>query len=463
MPEKDNINLVKAEAFFERALQVARTDSFDYAIDMYLEGLRCAPDAVEQGHIKLHELALQRQVKGGKKPSIVERAKRRSGRTALERMINAEYLFAKDPDHLPYAEEILKAAVAGGYKKTVQWIADFIFEANNAADRPSLQTYLLLKDSYEAIGQFEKAVAACQRAVNIRPEDMELADELQRLSAEMTVSKGKYDQEGDFRHSIKDRESQDRLHSQASISRPEDYRISEVKRDREVLSRDPDSAKNIFGLANALSELQNDEGDNEAIELLEDAYKSKGDYSYKQLAWQIRIRQLTRKKRAAKDALEANSEDAQAKLRLSELALQLNEAELEHYRLCMENYPTDLRFKYEYGIRLVENERYDEAIPFLQEAQRDPMHKISAMNKIGLCFFKKGWFADAVDIFTRAINSHDVKDDSIAKELRYNLGRSYQEQGETEKALQIYREIAQLDFSYKDVSQRVDKLRKGPN
>jgi hypothetical protein len=43
--------------------------------------------------------------------------------------------------------------------------------------------------------------------------------------------------------------------------------------------------------------------------------------------------------------------------------------------------------------------------------------------------------------------------------LRYNLARSYEQQGDAEKALEIYRRIAQLDFAYKDVRQRVDKLR----
>ena len=48
---------------------------------------------------------------------------------------------------------------------------------------------------------------------------------------------------------------------------------------------------------------------------------------------------------------------------------------------------------------------------------------------------------------------------AVAKELRYNLGRSYEQQGDTEKALEIYRKLAQLDFGYKDVRQRIDKLR----
>ena len=82
------------------------------------------------------------------------------------------------------------------------------------------------------------------------------------------------------------------------------------------------------------------------------------------------------------------------------------------------------------------------------------------MDKVGLCFFMKGWYADAADIFTRAIEAHEIKDDDIAKELRYNLARAHEEQGEKGKALEGFRKLAQLDFGYKDVSQRVDKLRK---
>jgi tetratricopeptide (TPR) repeat protein len=123
------------------------------------------------------------------------------------------------------------------------------------------------------------------------------------------------------------------------------------------------------------------------------------------------------------------------------------------------NYPTDLQAKFEYGSRLIRNKKFDEAIPLFQEAQKDPRHKISSMDKIGLCFFYKGWYADAIDIFTQAIDAYEIKDDGVAKDLRYNLARSYEQKGDTEKSLEIYRKIAQLDFAYRDVRQRVDKLR----
>ena len=192
---------------------------------------------------------------------------------------------------------------------------------------------------------------------------------------------------------------------------------------------------------------------------METAYKTKSDFSFKQRAGQIRIKHVNRKIRETKDAVESNPDDVRAKARLATLSAQLDNIELGHYRICVRNYPTDLQAKYEFAVRLVRNKQYDEAIPLFQEAQKDPRHKISAMDKIGMCFFLKGWFADAIDVFTQAIESYKIKDDSIAKELRYNLALAYEEQGNNEKALEIYRKIAQLDFGFKDVRQRVDKLR----
>jgi len=463
MAEENSQALAKAKAFFEKARKVAETNNVDYAIDMYLQGLRYSPDALEEGHLPLCELALHRQGRGGKKPSMMEKMKHLRGKTPLEQMLNAEYLFAKNPEHLPFAEAMLKAAVAGGYNKTAGWIANLIFQQNNAAQRPSAQTYILLKDSYAALGQFDKAVVACQRASKLRPEDGELADEFKNLSAELTMARGKYDQEGDFRKAIKDREEQEKLHAQASVVKTEDYRITAVEDARKKIAQNPNLPANIFNLTDALSDMESDRAENDAISLLENTYQAKKDFSYKQRAGEIRIKQLRRKIREAKAALETKPDDAQIKTTLEQLSGQLHNAELEHYQLSVQNYPTNLAAKYEYAIRLVRDEKYNEAIPLFQEAQKDPRRKIASMSQTGYCFFMKGWLADAIDVFTKALESHELRDDATGKELRYNLALAYEQQGDTEKALEIYRKIAQLDFAYKDVSQRVDKLRESQN
>ena len=456
----NNEELAKAKVFFERAKEAADSGNFDYAIEMYLGGLSRAPDALEEGHLPLCELALHRKGKGGSKPSMMERVKRLRGKTPLEQMLNAEYLFAKDPSHLPYAEAMLKAAVAGDYRRTADWIANLVFQTNNAAQKPSLQTYILLKDSYTALGEFDKALAACQRAYRMKPQDKNLADEFKNLSAEMTMASGKYDQEGDFRKSIKDREGQEMLQATQGVVKSEDYRLLAVRHAREELAQNPTLPRNIYNLAQALWDVYTDEAQNEAIELLENAYKTKKDFSFKQHAGQLRINKLRHKLKEAKTAMQAHPDDADAKSKVEELSAQLSTTELEHHRLCVQNYPTDLQVKYEYAECLFRNKRYDEAIPLFQEAQKDPRRKIVAMNKIGMCFFLKGWLADAIDIFNLAIDSYEIKEDNTAKELRYNLARAYEEHGDIDKALEIYRKIAQIDFAYHDVSQRVDNLRK---
>ena len=459
MPDDNSKAAAKARAFFEKARKVAQTDNFEYAIDMYLQGLRYAPDALMEGHLPLCELGLQRRDKGGKKSSVMDKVKRLRGKTPLDQMLNAEYLFVKDPDNLSYAEAMLKAAVAGGYEQTAGWIANLIFQMVNESEKPSAQTYILLKDTYYTLGQYDKAIAACQRASKLRPGDKQLADEFKDLSAELTMARGKYDGEGDFRKSIKDRESQEKLHGQAGVVKTEDYRIKAVEDARKKIAQNPDLPSNIFELADTLSDLETEEAENNAIQLLENAYHKRSDFSFQRRAGQLRIKQLRRKRKEAQVALESNPEDAQAKATLEELSAQLDAFELEHYRLCVKNYPTDLTAKYDYALRLVKNKQYNEAIPLFQEAQRDPRRKIAAMNQVGVCFFEKGWLDDAIDVFTQAMNSYELKEDAAAKELRYNLARAYEEQGNQQKALDVYRKIAQIDFAYKDVSQRVDQLR----
>jgi tetratricopeptide (TPR) repeat protein len=453
-------DLREAKAFFERAEEVAATSNFDYAIDMYLEGLKRAPEAVEEGHKPLRQMALTRQSRGGRKPSVVEKLRHSRAKTPLERMLNAEYLLAKDPEHLPYAAMTLKAAVEGDYKKVAEWIADLLFQTLDISSKSALETYLLLRDSYSRLGQFEKAVRACQYAVKLKPDDIQLQSELRDLYAQLTVQKGRYGEEGDFRKSIRDREKQEMLQDQERVVKSENYRIRAVQEARKTLEEKPDVAVNVFRLADALADMAEDQYENEAVELLEKAYAERRDFSFKQHSGKIQLRRLRRRMRLVRGRLKAGLAGDQAREELARLESLFNATELEHYRLCVENYPTDVRMKYQFGLCLMKNRQYDDAIPMFQEARKDPHTKVAAMNNIGVCFYMKEWFTDAIDVYRQAIDSYEIKDDEIGKDLRYNLARAYEQQDRTDEALELYRKLAQVDYGYKDVHERVDRLRK---
>ncbi len=141
MSEPDASAQLRARGHFDRGRQAAEAGDFDRAIEAYVEGLRLAPDDVSGGHIELRVLALQRLERGGAKPTDEEVSQRLSaGTSPLDRMLNAEYLLAKDPNHVAYGEAVLRAAVAGGYREAARWMADLMFLANNNAKKPQVRS-----------------------------------------------------------------------------------------------------------------------------------------------------------------------------------------------------------------------------------------------------------------------------------------------------------------------------------
>ena len=452
--------LEKARAFFARAEEVAATDNFDYAIDLSLEGLRFVPDALEDGHAPLRKLSLIRQGKGGKKPSMFEIIRHKGGKQPLDEMLNAEFLLAKDPDNLGYAETMLKAAVAGGYHRTAEWIAHLIFEANKASNKPSYSTFILLKESYSSMQLYTKAVAACEAALQLRPNDDQLRDELRDLCASMTMEKGKYGQTADFRGSIRDKESQDRLHSQDAVVKTAETRQQAVEQARKRLQEGRVSTVNVLDLADALADLETEQGYQEAFSILNQYYEQTRDFSFRRRLGELKMRRLRVGIRAIIQQIKADPDKAELKEKQAQWVAALEREELEHYRICQENYPTDMRFKYEYGRCLVRTQQFDQAIPLFQEAQKDPKLRLVAMDKIGLCFLLKGWYEDAIEIFQKAMKECQTQESSVAKDIRYNLARAYEASGLKKEALEIYRKLAQIDFGYKDVGQRIDILRK---
>jgi tetratricopeptide (TPR) repeat protein len=375
-------------------------------------------------------------------------------------MLNAEYLLAKDPDNLEFIALFIKAAVEGEYFNTAEWIADIYFDAAKAANKNNPAPFMFLKDQYSRMKLYDKSLQACSYAVKLKPNDGALADELKNLSANLAVQRGRYEEDGDFRKSIKDRKSQAKLQAQEAVIKSADFKTGAVSDAKKAYSADPDNAMNVKTLANALADMENDKSTAEAVKILNEAHGKTSDFSFKRSAGEITIKSMRRKARQAKASLEANPNDDSLREKFRAFAKEIIRVETEHYKGCVDNYPTDLKLKYEYGTRLLQAKRYDEAIPMFQDARHDPKNKIPAMDKVGICFFNKGWFTDSIDIFNEAIKGYDLEDDNVGKELRYNLARAYEKDGQLKEAYDLYRKLAQLDFGYRDVRNRVDKLRK---
>ena len=62
----------RARQWFNKSNDCRERHDYDYAIESAITGLRYWPEAVEEGHMPLRSMALQRAQTGGKKPGMVE-------------------------------------------------------------------------------------------------------------------------------------------------------------------------------------------------------------------------------------------------------------------------------------------------------------------------------------------------------------------------------------------------------
>ena len=451
----------RARGFFAKAAEVAYALQYDYAIELYMDGLSFWPEAVEQGHNKLWEIALHRKANGGKKSGFTDKSKYKKGgaKGSKEALLKAEYFLCKDPTNRSHMEDMVRAASEAGYGGVALWMADILFDMNLRNPKPKLSTYVLLRDVYCQFENYARAVQACQMALQKKHGDVNMEESLRDLSARMTLQQGRYEEGGDFRDSIKDRKAQAKLQAQEQVVRSDDFLADAIAEAEQNYQQEPNDA-NLDKFVSALCDTEKPENEDKAIELLEKRYQQTDQFLLMQRIGDIRIKQKRRKARQLQEQLEKDPKNQDVISELRQAQMDSLKIELEHYRACVDNYPTDRRMKYEYGKRLLRSKKYDEAIPMFQEARNDPRHRLASLNSIGQCFFRKKWYPDAVEFFQQAFDLVENKESKIARELLYKLGRAYQADADINKALECFRKVTQIDFNYLDARDRVDQLRK---
>ena len=445
----------KGKAFFERADQVAETGNWDFAIEMYIEGIRREPENLDRGHKPLRDVSLKRKAQGGKGPGLKDTFTHRAGKDPLVSLVNAEYLLAKEPGSINYMLQVLKAAKAlhgqdeMDLKEVVKWVCDIIMEAQKLAPKANLQILTLLIESYHDVDEFRSALQACEMAMKISPDNPKLMAAVSELSAKYTLQKGKYGQEGDFTKGVKDLDKQKELIQKDMMVKDKRFVVQAIDKAREEYLASPTVPGKINGLVDALCRVEDESYENEAMDVLRKAHHDLNAYQFKLRLGDIRIRQMSRRYRDLVTAGDKAAAIEQARAQL--------DFELEEYKERCDNYPTDLALKFELGKRLFLATKYDEAIASLQQAQRDPRRHVQALSFLGQSFARKGWYREAGETFQRALEAELTED--RAKEIRYLLGDVLEKQNELVKAQDQFSEVAQMDYNYRDVRKRLDDLR----
>lgn len=448
----------KAQAFFKAARDKGNLGQYDYAIELFLQGFNFDPDDVD-AHRDLRELSLKRKAGGGKPIGMLGAMKLKGGKEGKEALLNAEKLLANDPGQVSYMSTIFTNALKGDFKKTAMWIGKALLQANKDSGREDIKYYLQLKDGYTQLRAWREAVEAAHHAVALRPGDMDLNTELKHLGAQETMAKGKYEQGGNFRDSVKDMDKQRELMVDDGDVRHGDQFTQQIARAEAEFQADPNEPGKLMKLVDLLGKSEDPERENHAIELLEAAHQRTRQYRFRKAMGEIKIAQLKRMERSMRAQVNANPNDAELKKDYYDFRRDQLEQELQHFQEASAEYPTDSNLKYQAALRLVELKRYEEAIPALQEVRSDPKYRVEASIVLGRAFMDAGFADEAVDTFKDLIESYQIKGDDHAITMYYYYGRSLEAKNDVPAAIKAYSQVAQWKFAYRDVQQRIKKLR----
>ncbi len=459
----------KARPWFERARTVADTRNYDYAIECFLNGLKHDLDNLDM-HEALHEVAMKRKLNGGKPAGFTERFFG-GGKTPVEKLLHAELLWAKDPTNPSLMLAVMERLVELDEQseelhlaEVAWWVGSQILETAGAQKKPGKATWVRTMELFEAVGAYDKAIEACRRALQLTDSDAELLRKFKDLQATDTMTRARYG-EGS-QESVKDIDKQRDLDQQDQIARTGSAQEELVARRRAEYEEDPQDVDRAQKLINTLLESDQKEYEDEAVRILNDIWQQTGQYRHKMRIGDVKIRQFNRSLRELRDRLTKQPDDEQARKKFNEIARQQIQFELGEYKERVKNYPTDMALRFHLGRRLYAAKQIDEAIAEFQQARSDPKHRAQSLLYLGRCYATKGWLDESLDALREAIEVHPNTSDRPGLEMRYELmdslersAREHRNIEQAREAQKIASDILQTDINYRDIRDRLDKIR----
>lgn len=121
----------------------------------------------------------------------------------------------------------------------------------------------------------------------------------------------------------------------------------------------------------------------------------------------------------------------------------------------VKRYPNDFQIRFDFGSLLYARGQINEAIQQFQMAQRGPQFRARSMYFIGLCFAAKKQFDMAAQQLEKA-NADMPEMDENKKACLYELGQIYESMNNRAKAIEYFKEIYQVDISFRDVAAKIE-------
>lgn len=458
----------KARKFFDPAKTVHESTNYEYAMTLWLQGLRHDPTSMSglEGFMASAESFANENPK--LKGPTKDQSKHFEGKSPIDKYLQALLNWGIKPSDYQMGIKALEGAVKLELDEHAYFIGTRTLRAALEDGKAKKDHYVTMMKLFAQIGAFDRAVQAGEAGYRLDPTDAKLQAETRNMSAQATMSKGGYERSGaagGFRANVRDIDAQRKREEEERLVKSEDTLervILNNKTDYEARPNDPAA---IQKFAKSLLERGTAEDESLAFKVLMKGFESTRAYRFKEQAGDIRLRVMARKVAELRDAAKDSPEGSEQRKQYISGVRQFREAEIKEFEERVENYPTDLKMKYELGRRYYDVGNHEKAIEQFQVAQQAPGIAIRVQNLLGQSFLAMGWLDEADGTFRRAIDAHESSSDELGLSLRYNLMVTLSKRATenrdlvaAEEALKLASGIAIQQITFRDIRERREQL-----
>ncbi len=388
----------------------------------------------------------------------------------------AEKTLQNDPKSVAANQLLFEACKKADMPETASFALETLVGANPSDTKVMHQ----LADHYISLGESDKAVAICNRILQVNPKDMEATKKGKDASAASTMKKGGWDDSAggsgtkSFRDLIKDKDEAKKLEDKSKVVRTVEQisgQIADLYPQWEENQQHVDNSKRLASLYEQLFDVSIAEGQSpEDVESHLDSaiwyyghtnsILNGGDPNLQRRYQDLTMKKTDRRISTLESWLETVEDKTHPEVlpyvdELNSLREQRAQTLLDVAKKRVDDNPTDLGLRFEYGDVLMKAGRFTDAIPELQKARQNPNVRLKAMNLLGQCFVEKGMNDLAASTFKSAA-SELLAMDNLKKEIVYKLAMVLEKMGKKEEYIESLKQIYEVDYGYLDVAQRVE-------
>src|ERR1700722_5654979 len=440
-----------------RAKTAAQSKNYDYAITLLQATLKDEPLFLE-GRQRLRAVEIQKYEATGNFARQMTSVKMTGGlikfssgkKTPEEQLIQAEEILAQDPYNLKANVMIAEAGAALGYPE-FKCFAYETLAKGKPTDKAVLNT---LAETYMEAKDAAKAEKTYQRILEIDPRDGDALSGLKNASAANASKTGGWDtSEGDYRNVLKSKTEAEQLEQEAKVVKSADAIEEQINLNFQKHQAEP--ANPAYSKAIAHLFLQKNDYSS-AVQWYEHAFEAGGriDSSLEKVIGDLRLKKAEQELQALRNEQVEQTDpelQVQAQAAIEQKEKELNEVRLFQAEARVRAQPNEGEFRYDLGEALYKIGQYKRATEELQQSLKQPSVRYQALNMMGQAFMKRGMLDFAIKQLSLS-ESELLAMDELKKEIVYNLGLAYEVGKQSEKALEQWKKIYEVDMGYRDVA-----------